>query len=307
MNDDFSEGVAYIDDQYVALREARIPITDRGFVRSDATYDVAHVWNGYFFRLDDHIQRFFWSMSQLRMSLPFTASQIRTILEQCVVKSGLKNAYVQMTCTRGVPARGSRDPRECTNRFVAFAQPFVWIATPEQQQSGISMIISEVQRIAPQSIDTRIKNFHWLDLTMGIFDAYDQGALVSVLSDNAGHITEGAGFNVFAVKDRALTTPDRNIFEGMTRRTVIEMAPELGIACRLAAISHAQLREADEIFISSTAGGIIPVTRLDGQAVGEGLVGPVTQKIQKHYWLRNLDDPRNTPVPYAQTTEPAMP
>ncbi|SFO80522.1 branched chain amino acid aminotransferase apoenzyme [Variovorax sp. PDC80] len=298
MNPDFSAGVAHVDGQYVALRDARIPLVDRGFVRSDATYDVAHVWQGRFFRLDDHIDRFLWSMGELRMSLPLSKKEMRHILEQCVALSGLRDAYVQMTCTRGVPPPGSRDPRECQNRFYAFSQPFVWIGTPAQQRSGLAMVISQVQRIASAAIDTRVKNFHWLDLTMGIFEAYDRGALVAALPDAQGNVTEGAGFNIFGAKDGALFTPRRNVFEGMTRRTVIELARQLGIGCELADIPVQRLREADEIFITSTAGGVMPVTRLDGASVGNGEVGPLTQQLQRMYWQRAADDPRNTPVPY---------
>ena len=298
MNPDFSAGVAHVDGQYVALRDARIPLVDRGFVRSDATYDVAHVWQGRFFRLDDHIDRFLWSMGELRMSLPLSKKEMRHILEQCVALSGLRDAYVQMTCTRGVPPPGSRDPRECQNRFYAFSQPFVWIGTPAQQRAGLAMVISQVQRIASAAIDTRVKNFHWLDLTMGIFEAYDRGALVAALPDAQGNVTEGAGFNIFGAKDGALFTPRRNVFEGMTRRTVIELARQLGIGCELADIPVQRLREADEIFITSTAGGVMPVTRLDGVSVGNGEVGPLTQQLQRMYWQRAADDPRNTPVPY---------
>jgi branched-chain amino acid aminotransferase len=298
MNPDFSAGVAYVDGQYVALRDARIPLVDRGFVRSDATYDVAHVWQGRFFRLDDHIDRFLWSMGELRMSLPLSKKEMRHILEQCVALSGLRDAYVQMTCTRGVPPPGSRDPRECQNRFYAFSQPFVWIGTPAQQRTGLAMVISQVQRIASAAIDTRVKNFHWLDLTMGIFEAYDRGALVAALPDAQGNVTEGAGFNIFGAKDGALFTPRRNVFEGMTRRTVIELARQLGIGCELADIPVQRLREADEIFITSTAGGVMPVTRLDEASVGHGEVGPLTQQLQRMYWQRAADDPRNTPVPY---------
>lgn len=298
MNPDFSAGVAHVDGQYVALRDARIPLVDRGFVRSDATYDVAHVWQGRFFRLDDHIDRFLWSMGELRMSLPLSKKEMRHILEQCVALSGLRDAYVQMTCTRGVPPPGSRDPRECQNRFYAFSQPFVWIGTPAQQRAGLAMVISQVQRIASAAIDTRVKNFHWLDLTMGIFEAYDRGALVAALPDAQGNVTEGAGFNIFGAKDGALFTPRRNVFEGMTRRTGIELARQLGIGCELADIPVQRLREADEIFITSTAGGVMPVTRLDGASVGNGEVGPLTQQLQRMYWQRAADDPRNTPVPY---------
>jgi branched-chain amino acid aminotransferase len=147
-------------------------------------------------------------------------------------------------------------------------------------------------------LDTRVKNFHWLDLTMGIFEAYDKQALVAVLLNASGNVTEGAGFNVFAVRGGSLATPESNVFEGMTRRTVIEMSRQFGIPCELRAVSPLELAAADEIFITSTAGGIMPVTTLDGKAVGDGKPGPVTEHLQRNYWLRSDSDPRVTPVPY---------
>jgi branched-chain amino acid aminotransferase len=301
MTPDLSQGVAYIGGRYMPLADASVPLLDRGFVRSDATYDVTHVWQGRFFRLDDHIDRFYWSMESLRLKLPLAKAEVREILVQCVARSGLRDAYVQMTCTRGVPPPGSRDPRQCVNRFYAFAQPFVWIRTPAQQAEGLAMVISNVERIPAQSIDTRIKNFHWLDLTMGIFDAYDHGALLAVLKDRHGNVTEGAGFNVFCVKAGQLATPERNVFEGMTRRTVIELARQLGIGCALRPVTPAELCDADEIFITSTAGGVMPVTRIDGRPVGAGAVGPVTEQLRRHYWLRADGDPRTSTVPYPVT------
>lgn len=303
MTTNYREGVAYTDGRFVALRDATIPMTDRGFVRSDATYDVAHVWQGRFFRLDDHIDRFFWSMQQLRMSLNLDRGQVRTILEQGVALSGLRDAYVQMTCTRGVPPPGSRDPRACVNRFSAFVQPFVWIATPEQQSAGVKMVVSQVRRIAAEAVDTRIKNFHWLDLTMGIFEAYDRDALISVLLDHEGNVTEGAGFNIFVVKDGALATPDRNVFEGMTRRTVIEMAAQMQLPCAVRPVSPQELYMADEVFATSTAGGIMPVTLIDQRPVGDGLVGSLTQRIRESYWAlhegaQHEASPRCTVVAY---------
>lgn len=283
---DPADGIACVNGIYVPLAQASIPLIDRGFVRSDATYDVVHVWRGRFFRLHDHIDRFHDSMRGLRMSLPYSKAEIAGILTECVRRSGLRDAYVQMTCTRGVPPRGTRDPRLCENRFYAFAQPFVWIANDEQRRDGLEMIVSSIERIHPEAVDPRIKNFHWLDLTMGIFEAYDRDATVAVLTDGAGNVTEGAGFNIFAVRDGALATPDRGVFEGMTRRTVIEMASELGIACAVRAVSVDELRAADEIFISSTAGGIMPVTVLDGRIYGNGKPGPLTQRIHDLYWAR---------------------
>ncbi|WP_098496354.1 aminotransferase class IV [Collimonas sp. PA-H2] len=290
------DGVAYTDGAYMPVGQASIPLLDRGFVRSDATYDVAHVWKGSFFRLDDHIERFFASMHALRMTLPHSHEEIAAILIECVRLSGLRDAYVQMTCTRGVPPPGSRDPRECCNRFYAFATPFVWIANETQRRQGLSMVLSSVTRIPPESLDPRIKNFHWLDLTMGIFEAYDRQATVALLHDGHGNVTEGAGFNVFVVKNGVLASPVRGVFEGMTRRTVSELCVLLNIPCEWRLVTVLEVMNADEIFLTSTAGGVMPVCVLDGRPVGTGKPGPITSLLMAEYWRRQEQGWLGTPV-----------
>jgi branched-chain amino acid aminotransferase len=221
------------------------------------------------------------------------------ILIECVRRSGLRDAYVQMTCTRGIPPTGTRDPRLCVNRFYAFAQPFVWIANEEQRLNGLKMVVSGVQRIPPESVDQRIKSFHWLDLTMGIFEAYDKKAIVPVLLDGEGNVTEGPGFNVFSVRNAKLATPDRGLFEGMTRRTVIELSSELGLPCEVRPVAAEELRNSDEIFITSTAGGVMSVTDLDGWIYGKGKPGPITTRIGEAYWQRHREGWRSTPINYS--------
>jgi branched-subunit amino acid aminotransferase/4-amino-4-deoxychorismate lyase len=106
----YSDGAAFIDGRFVPVGEARVPILDWGFLRSDATYDVAHVWRGSFFRLEDHLSRFERGMERLRMKVPYGRAEIREILMECVRLSGLREAYVEVVCTRGIPPPGSRDP-----------------------------------------------------------------------------------------------------------------------------------------------------------------------------------------------------
>lgn len=108
----FPPGVAWIDGRFVSMAEARIPVLDWGFLRSDATYDVVHVWKGRFFRLDAHIERFQNSVRKLRMRLPFGTEELEHILHACVARAGLQDAYVEMICTRGHSPSFSRDPRD---------------------------------------------------------------------------------------------------------------------------------------------------------------------------------------------------
>jgi branched-chain amino acid aminotransferase len=286
---DFSQGAAHVDGQLVPIAAAKISLFDWGFLHSDATYDVAGVLQGKFFRLDDHIERFFSSMKKLHMSIPHSRSDLGAILIDCVRASGLRDAYVEMICTRGQPKPGSRDPRTCTNQFFAFAIPFVWIANPEKQTEGLHLIVSRWQRIPPESVDPTVKNYHWLDMVMGLFEAYDRGGETAVVVDAYGNLVEGPGFNIFAVKGSTLTTPGQGVLEGMTRRTAIELAPECDYKVVQRNLPADEALAADEVFITSTAGGIIPITKIDGQAIGSGAPGRVTQKLQKRYWEVHQD------------------
>jgi len=287
---DFSKGAAYIDGKIVPISEAKISILDWGFLHSDATYDVVHVWDGKFFRLNDHLERFFSGMQKLRMSIPYTREELYLILSNCVKAGGLRDAYVEMITTRGVPKPGSRDPRTCTNQFFAFAIPFVWIT---ESQKGLSLVVSHKQRIQAESVDPVIKNYHWLDLVMGQFEAYDRGGETAVVIDSHGNIMEGPGFNVFIVKDSELTTPAKGILEGITRKTAIELATEYGYRVIQDNLVPDRARSADEVFATSTAGGIIPITKIDDKIIGSGATGPVTQKLQEGYWALH-NDPRYT-------------
>lgn len=287
---DFSHGAAFIDGEFVPVAEARIPILDWGFLHSDATYDVAHVWQGRFFRLDDHLDRFEHSMAALRMSIPYSREQICDLMFELVRRSGLRNAYVEIVCTRGIPAPGSRDPRSCSNRFFAFVIPFVWIADERLRERGLNLLISSRQRIPPESVDPTIKNYHWLDMVMGLFEAYDAGADSAVLVDSGGNLVEGPGFNIFVRSGDRVLTPERGVLAGVTRATVLELLQGEDFQVQREPVPIAIAEAADEIFITSTAGGVMPVTRLGGKAVGDGRVGALTTKLNQAYWDLQ-DDP----------------
>ncbi len=292
---ELSQGVAFIDGEYVPIAEAKIPVLDWGFLHSDATYDVVHAWHGKFFRIDDYLKRFQGSMKKLRMSVPYNHEQIRSIMFELVKRSGLRNAYVEVVCTRGVPAPGSRDPRTCENRFLAFAIPFVWIADDALRQQGLHVLISRQQRIPPESVDPTIKNYHWLDMVMALFEAYDQGADTAVLVDAGGNLVEGPGFNIFVRQGDTVITPVRGVLEGVTRATILELLAKEDLQVKQDVLSVATVQAADEAFITSTAGGVMPVTRIAGQLVGDGRPGTLTSKLNGAYWALH-DDPRYSAV-----------
>ncbi len=215
MNEIFPQGYAWIDSKYVELADAKIPILDWGFLRSDATYDVVHVWKGRFFCLDNHIDRFFESAKKLRMPCQLSRDELKKILANCVVKGKLENAYVEMIQTRGISPNFVRDPRLATPRVMAFAVPFGWILKQEDFEKGLNVLLTDIKRIPPSSVDPTIKNYHWMDLVTGMLDAYEKGNDTAVLVDEDNNITEGPGFNLFCINGSRIFTPDHGVLEGL--------------------------------------------------------------------------------------------
>jgi branched-chain amino acid aminotransferase len=218
-----------------------------------------------------------------------TPEQVKQAMVGCVKATGLADAYVEIICTRGQPQPGSRDPRTCQNQFWAFAIPFVNILEPGKE--GLSVVISERQRIAAASVDPTIKNYHWLDLVLGLYEAYDRGAESVLLVDENGYLCEGPGFNVFIVQGRQLVTPQSGVLQGITRKTILELGNSLGLDVCEADITSELALQADEVFVTSTAGGLMPVITLNGTPVGDGEPGPLTRQLKQAYWKLH-DDPR---------------
>ena len=295
----FPPGIAFLDEQYLPISEAKISVLDNGFLHSDATYDVAHVWKGAFFRLDDHLNRFFTGMEKLHMSIPYDRAEVTEILHNCVALSGLQNSYVEFICTRGTSPTFSRDPRDAVNRFIAFAIPFGSVANPEQMRRGLHAAVTDLVRIPPASVDPTVKNYHWLDLVKGLYAAYEQGAETAILLDAQGNIAEGPGFNVFVVKDGGISTPEYGVLMGVTRQTIFDLSDAMRINCVSRDISPDDLLTADEVFITSTAGGVMPVTKIGETSIGSGHVGPLTKKITDEYWQMHEDSRYRMAIRYA--------
>lgn len=297
MESGYEQGAAYLDGRFMPIAEARIPVTDWGYRRSDVTYDVVGVWEGSFFRLDDHIARFRASMEALRLRPTESDDDIRRVLARCVRLAGLREAYVAMDCLRGRPAPGlPYHPVHARNYLVAYAVPWVWLAPPDVQARGLHLITASTPRIPEACIDPRVKNFHWGDLTRGLFEAHDRGADTCLLLDLEGNLTEGPGFNVFLVRDGTVATSDHGALEGITRRSVIELCAEMGIPCEVRPIPVREIAEADEIFLATTAGGIMPASRIDGRIMGNDRPGPISAGLRERFWRRRAEGWHATPV-----------
>jgi len=292
-------GIGFIDGEYMPFSELRIPVTDMGFQLADMCYDAVHVWKGRFFRLDDHLARFQTGLQKRRYdTLGYDIEAIADVCNGCVARLGAEDAFVMLIATRGTPMGANKDLRSCQNRLIAWALPLHTIVSDEEMENGCDIVIADTMRIPPEAVDPTVKNFGRMDFVGALFEAYDRKADYAVLLDAEGCVTEGRGWNIFALRQGALLSPDDGVLEGITRKTVLELSADLNIDGRLARITADELRGADEVFLTSTAGGIMPVKSIDKKIVGDGAPGPVTQRLTELYWKLHGDPELTTPVNY---------
>ena len=300
MENDLSMGAAWMNGKVLPTSQAMIPVNDWGLVHSDITYDVVPVIDGAFFRFDEYLARFLSSMENLHLDPRMSKRDIKAALHQMVGKSSLRDSYVAMVCSRGKPKiAGSRDPRDCENHFFAWCVPYVHIIKPEiVEQGATAWIAQNAYRIPENSVNPLVKNYHWGDFTQGIFEAKDKNYETVILLDYDGNVTEGPGFNVFAVKDKVLITPDKGVLAGVSRKTVLEMAEHLGINTSVRSLSVGELLEADEVFLSSSGGGVIPIIRVNETIFGNGASGPISVQLNETYWKWTTLEKYRDPIDY---------
>lgn len=295
----FAQGVAYVEGEYVPLGQARIPILDQGFLHSDLTYDVPAIWDGRFFRLDDHLDRFERSCERLRLKSPLSRQEIRDHLVAMAAKSGIRDAFVMMIVTRGLRFIRQYAPEECENFCYLMIMPYLWVMNEETQKAGGSAVIARtVRRVPPGAIDPTVKNLQWGDFTRGLLEARDRGSMYPILTDGDANLTEGSGFNIILIKDGKLLTPKKGVLEGVTRKSVLAAAEKLGYPYTIDDVPVELAYHCDELLFVTTAGGVMPITTLDGKPVGNGEVGPISKALWKAYWDAHYDPEISFPIHY---------
>ena len=177
--------------------------------------------------------------------------------------------------------------------------PYLWVMDEATQRNGGSAVVARtVRRVPPGAIDPTVKNLQWGDFTRGIMEARDRGAMYPILTDGDADLTEGSGFNIILIKDGKLYRPKRGVLEGVTRKSVLALADQLGLPYAIDDVPVELAYSCDELLFVTTAGGVMPITMLDGRPVGNGEVGPVSKALWKAYWDAHYDPDFSFPIEY---------
>jgi len=258
---------AWRNGTYCGIADLSLSILDLGVVHSDATYDVLAVRQGRALELDAHIDRLIQSCRGWRLPMPYTPEHLKTVVAELVHRSGLDSAFVWLAVTRGIPDSGNpRDLARCDTQVMAYAKPYYGF----NAGNTATLCLSTIPRTPNASINQRYKNWAWQDLSQAQWQAIDRGYDSAVLLDHSGCLTEGPGFNVAVVIDDVIHIPQHNVLGGITMATVVKLCRATNIAYKYCNIDQHKLAAATDMFITSTAGDIVSVTKFESQTFVPG-------------------------------------
>ena len=280
------ERVAYFNGEIVPESQARVSIRDAGFLLGDAVFDTTRTFGGRIFKLEEHLDRLFNSLTYMRidpgMSKEHMAGLTMEVLEANLPLIDESDDYwVSQRITRG--ERSSADPKPTV---IVECLPLPFAQRAKYYVDGLPIMVPSIRRTPPDSVSPRAKLHHYINFVLAELEVKAQAPdSWAVLLDVNGNICEGNGANIFIVKDGVLFTPrEQYVLAGISRQTTIELALELGIELRETDIDLFDAYTADEAFVTSTSFCICPISSVNGATIGDGGVpGPVTDRLQKAY------------------------
>jgi branched-chain amino acid aminotransferase len=273
-----------LNGELVPEGEAQVSVFDRGFLYGDGVFETLRVYNGTAFRSQAHWDRLRQSASLIRLDIPFTESDYIDRLERVVSANGLTEAAVRVTVSRGVGPRRFTLNYEQRPTTIFSARPLP--GYPEEMyHDGVKIVIAATRRNSPDALNPAAKSANFLNSVLARAEAEDAGAFEAVMLNAEGFLTEGSTTNLFAVRRNELLTPslECGVLPGITRATVLEIAPELGIKTAEAMLRPEDMWQADEVFITNSTAEIMSVVEVENQSIGDGMPGKVTQELHEAY------------------------
>ncbi len=288
------ELLVYMDGKYVPRSEAKVSVFDHGLLYGDGVFEGIKSYNGVVFQLNEHLDRIFFSARAMMLEMPLSKEEMAKVVLETIRKNNLKDAYVRLVVTRGVGDLGL-DPRKCPKPTVfAIAVPTLQLYDEEKRRKGMSMIVASVRRDPVDATTHEIKSLNYLNSILAKIEANNVGADEAIILDTHGFVSEATAENVFIVKNNTIMTPPATSgpLAGITSSVVKKVALKMGYTVVERAITVAEVYAADEAFLTGTAAELMPIREVNKRQIGEGKMGPVTERLLKEF-SAFVKDPKN--------------
>lgn len=278
------EPLVYIDGNLVPKSQAKVSVFDHGFLYGDGVFESIIVTDGVAFKLKEHVDRLYDSAKAICIDIPMSKEEMVKTIVDVVRANGFKDAYVRVIVTRGVGDLGL-DPRKCSKPTIVIIVDKIKLYSDDAWSKGLTAIISSVRRDRVDATTHEVKSMNYLNNILAKIEANAVGADEAIMLDDRGFVAEGTADNIFIVKNGVIYTPPRSsgILPGITRARVMRLAEELGYRVIEKDVTPAELLTADEVFLTGTAAGIVPVVKIAGRVVGDGKPGPITKKLLEKF------------------------
>ncbi len=277
----------YVDGEITPAEQACVPVTDHGFLFGDSVYEVFWWHRGALIQQREHLERLESSAARLYMEVQFTREALVDAMQATVRAAGATvddDAYVRLVVTRGSGPLGL-DFRQVPRRGLIIVAAPANRPSAEMVERGLHMAFIDRLRMSARALDPSAKTGNYLNNVLALHEARLAGADDAIMLNAAGEVTEATTANVYVIRAGALVTPplDAGILRGTTRTRILGLCAEAGIEAVAQTLRPDDLRTADEVFVSSSVKGLMPVTSIDGVPVGDGAMGPVTRAIRGRF------------------------
>jgi branched-chain amino acid aminotransferase len=272
--------VIWIDGTWKTKENAAVSVYDHGLLYGDGIFEGMRIYAGKIFRLEDHLVRFEESARALLLHLPYGRAELEAMLVEAVARSARQSGYIRLVATRGVGTLGL-DPNRCPRATVFAIVDGIQLYPAELYAAGIPIVTASTRRIPRSSGEARVKSLNYLNNILAKIEAQRAGCLEALMLNAEGLVVECTADNIFVVKNGVLKTPAaiHGALEGITRKTVLEVAAKLAIPSQETALALFDVYTADEAFMTGSGAEVMPVTSLDGRTIGDGKPGPVTLRL----------------------------
>ena len=282
------EGFIWFDGEIIDWQDAKVHLLTHTLHYGLGVFEGVRAYNTpkgpCIFRLNDHTERLFKSAEVVNMKIPFSHIELNDAHKQVIRLNKLKEAYIRPLCFYGSEGMGLRaDNLEVHCMVAAWEWPSYM--EPEARENGIKVKLSSYRRQVGNPVSSAKVNGNYVHSIVALSEALNEGFDEALMLDAESNVAEGSGENIFIVKENVLITPDLDAsLDGITRRTILELARELNIDFKIKKLKVEDVFSAEEAFFTGTAAEVVPIKSLDNQQIGEGSRGPVTKKLQSAYF-----------------------